>query len=225
MSPVTFLFSFKGKIGRKLFWLWAVVPTFTICAALYLLQRVNIANNIINYVGYFLIIWIITAGVSKSLRDLNYSVWIQLTFFIPAIATYFLSAIGYNQQWVMSLGYVTFLIGAWISIKAAIIKGPLGESNIFEDNLANTNDYLRWLHKLKTVSNWKLDKTQYKNESKQFLKSGEDKTLLNDKKDINADVLNNWLYNSDPDQSQNIPTTIEEKSNIRDPNNYSLKNI
>lgn len=225
MTPINLLFSLKGRIGRKLFWLWTIVPTCTILTALYTLEKINIANNIVLFFGYSLITWIIIAGLSKRLHDLNQSSWIQFIFFIPASTIILLTAINYDKQRIMALGYVTFLIGSWILIKAAIIKGTPQKNKFSDEDPPYSNNYSLWLNKLETIYKWRVNSLKNPSKSFQLNETQEKDVPSNDTKNINSGVLDSWLYKSDPHQSQNIPTSSKNKNNITSINSDPSKTV
>ncbi len=214
MSPLKLFFSFKGRIGRKLFWLGTITPTCIIAATLNFLQKTNIYNDIIQVLGYSLIAWIVTAGFSKRLHDLNQSGWFQLLFFVPATTSYLLSTMNYNQPWVIATGYVAFLIGLWLSIKAGIIQGTFGKNKFGDNTPPYSISYFHWFIKLKSLFNRKINSEQRPDKAyKANQNSSVENSLPNNKKDKRSDVLDSWLNKAETDSLQSKPLIRDEKNN------------
>ena len=125
MSTLELLFSFKGRIGRRLFWLGTVLPASIVSTPLFFLTDTQSYFYILNYL---IVVWIGVAGFTKRLHDINQSGWVQLMFCIPATITFSLSFLNYDQHWVITSGYISFLVGLWISIKVALQPGVVGQN-------------------------------------------------------------------------------------------------
>jgi uncharacterized membrane protein YhaH (DUF805 family)/TPR repeat protein len=213
MSPLKLFFSFKGRIGRKLFWLGIITPTCIIAIALNFLQKTNIYNDIIHVLGYSLVAWIVAAGFSKRLHDLNQSSWLQLLFFVPVTTLYLLSTMSYNQPWIIASGYVTFLIGLWMSIKAGIIQGTFGKNNFDDNTPPHSISYFRWFVKLKSLYNRKINSEQRPDKAnKNKQNSPVENSLPNNKQDKRSDILESWLNKTETNSVQSKPLISDEKN-------------
>lgn len=72
-------FSVKGRITRKDFWLYWIVPALALSLALYALHAGNTTMDLV----CVLLIWPAVAVCTKRLHDLNQSGWWQLVMLIP----------------------------------------------------------------------------------------------------------------------------------------------
>lgn len=90
-------FNFKGRIGRRTFWLYYVLPVFALSALLqtsaeyYENQMVDVALFVINIV----LMVAMLAGFVKRLHDRDKSAWWLILVFVPVIGTIY---------WIVDLG-------------------------------------------------------------------------------------------------------------------------
>ena len=220
MSTLELLFSFKGRIGRKLFWLGTVLPACIVATPVYYLTDTQTYFYILNY---SIVSWIGVAGCTKRLHDINQSGWIQLMFYIPAAITFALSFLNYDQQWVITSGYISFLIGLWISIKVALQPGILGQNKFSE----NTNLYsFNILHSVNCLKGL-IKRIKWPQKETHSINHNDHKSLEIDTADSSLlsktpDVLSSWLNNASANQ---IPKDahLDENPNktSKIPGNYS----
>jgi len=193
MSFLQLLFSFNGRIGRKLFWLGVITPICLMLALLYQIEDRYSIDGLIQISGYILIIWIGTAGFSKRLHDLNKSGWLQLYFLIPAGATWALSIIFHNPKWIILLGYCVFLIGLWISIKAGITQGTYGP-NRFSTDATHSIRLDRWTNEPNEKDNKEEDIKSANTNHNSSLRG----STTTNKRDKDG-VLDDWLNKVEPE--------------------------
>jgi len=138
--------------------------------------------------------WIGTVGFTKRLHDCNQSGWLQLLFYIPATATYTLSTLNYNQHWVITSGYITFLIGLWVSIKLVIKRGTVGQNKYGKERNQYSIKDLLWIPNLKFLIKRSIN-SDHKSTSvnARYLNSLKNNLLTNSAPDKKSDVLSNWL--------------------------------
>jgi len=149
--------------------------------------------------------WIGTSGFSKRLHDFDKSGWLQLYFFIPASATLAISIIFQNPRWVILLGYATFLVGLWISIKAGITPGTFGQ-NRFSTGSTQSIRPDRWVSGRKARVNSEkvgksIDKIQYSSHS----------SSTTNERDMD-DVLDDWLNKVEPEILRTTNKIFDNKS-------------
>ena len=200
MSILELLFSFKGRIGRRLFWLGILIPVCIIAILLHFLPLTQDPMYIIYIFFYLIMAWIGTAGFTKRLHDCNQSGWLQLLFYIPATATYTLSTLNYNQHWVMTSGYITFLIGLWVSIKLVIKRGTVGQNKYGKERNQYSIKDLLWIPNLKFLIKRSIN-SDHKSTSvnTSYLNSLKNNLLTNSAPDKKSDVLSNWLRDAKHD--------------------------
>ena len=136
MSNFKKLFFYKGRIGRRSFWLYYLLPVMALSAAVYSLpERYTIAGWI-PLIGFALLFWLATAGVTKRLQDRGRHGWLQAIFIVPAVALYILAAFYSGQIWLMAAALVTALIGFWILAETCFIPGSLGLNRFGDDPIS-----------------------------------------------------------------------------------------
>jgi len=126
MSNFKKLFLYKGRISRRKFWLYYLVPVTVLSAAVYSLPERYTIGGWIPLIGFALLFWLATAGVTKRLHDRGRLGGLQAIFIVPAFGLYILSAIYSTQVWLAAAALVTALIGLWILVETCFIAGTLG---------------------------------------------------------------------------------------------------
>ncbi len=144
MSTLKLIFSYKGRIRRKPFWLSIVLPVTLLAIALNFIPKAYTFGGVVTTVGYAVLIWITTAGFSKRLHDRDHSGWYQLIFFVPTVILYVLSLVFGSPPWIFALGFATFLVGIWIFIEAGFILGTLGHNRFAEDPALYDTSRSKW---------------------------------------------------------------------------------
>ena len=198
MSTLELLFSFKGRIGRRLFWLGTVLPASIVSTPLFFLTDTQSYFYILNYL---IVAWIGVAGFTKRLHDINQSGWVQLMFCIPATITFSLSFLNYDQHWVIASGYISFLIGLWVSIKVALQPSILGQNKFSENinpysfNIFHLVSHLKSLIK-RNKGPQKETHPNDKNDPNSLEMDTENSTLPNK----TSDTLSSWLNNTGANQ-------------------------
>ena len=197
MSTLELLFSFKGRIGRRLFWLGTVLPASLIAAPLYFIAELPTHFYIFYILDYLIVAWIGIAGYTKRLHDINQSGWLQLMFFIPATITFSLLSLNYDQQWVIISGYITFLIGLWVSIKVAIQPGKSVQNKFAENRSLYSFNAFQAVRKLKFL----IERSKRTEKETQSINKKNHNSMEIDKANDSLqsktpDVLSTWLNNT-----------------------------
>jgi uncharacterized membrane protein YhaH (DUF805 family) len=205
MSLLNLLFSYKGRIGRLVFWFGIIFPVAIAGTTFHLAKGYYVLNNVMIILGTATLIWIITAGLCKRLHDLNYSGWCQLLFFVPLITIY-IFYLNYNMQpWVITLGFITYFIGLWILLWTAIISG-IPEPNRFTHSPTSlSKSQNRWEPSFKNILKGK-DNNKQKNK-----KNADDSfalfnqahritpTITANNKNVIQDDPENWVDDGQPE--------------------------
>jgi uncharacterized membrane protein YhaH (DUF805 family)/TPR repeat protein len=215
MSTLELLFSFRGRIGRRLFWLGILIPVCIITIPLNFLTLTQNYSYIIFIFCYLIITWIGIAGFTKRLHDYDQSGWLQLFFYIPAAATYTLSTLNYNQHWVITSGYISFLIGLWISIKLVIKRGTVGQNRYGKDRNQYSIKNPLWVINLNFLTKRSINNDQKPTSvNTSYKKSSKNGLLTSSVPDKKSDVLGNWLGNAKHYSIQEETPKVDEKPKI-----------
>ncbi|MFP6713481.1 MAG: DUF805 domain-containing protein [Rhodospirillales bacterium] len=152
MSIFKLLFSYRGRIRRKPFWLNILLPVFGLSIAIGFIPEPYKFGGVVNIVGYAILTWITTAGFSKRLHDRDHSGWFQLLFFVPAVSLYLLSLVLGSLPWIVALAFAIFLIGLWIFVEAGFSRGTLGHNRFAEDPALYDTSRSKWRPRAKRKS-------------------------------------------------------------------------
>ncbi len=97
MYPLLVIFSFRGRIGRRDYWLIGF-PAWVISLALFALAANTTGNNAIGAASviatFGLAVWVVSAIVSKRFRDSGASGWWALTMLVPVFGVFVLIIVG-----------------------------------------------------------------------------------------------------------------------------------
>ena len=143
MSMMQLLFSFRGRLNRKRYWM-TVIVTMAVIILLLLLALVMIREQrfefaaltvVILFILYIPLIWIGLAIGAKRLHDRNKSAWWLLVFYaLPGI----LSTAG-NQMddpGFLILHVVSFAISLWAFVELGCLRGTSGPNQYGPDPLS-----------------------------------------------------------------------------------------
>jgi uncharacterized membrane protein YhaH (DUF805 family) len=143
MSLAQLLFSFRGRLNRKSYWM-TVIVTMAIILLLLLLALIMIREQrfefavftvIILLILYIPLIWIGLAIGAKRLHDRDKSAWWLLVFYaLPGI----LSSAG-NQMDDLAfliLHVVSFAITVWAFVELGCLRGTRGPNRFGPDPLS-----------------------------------------------------------------------------------------
>ena len=138
------LFSFRGRLNRKRYWM-TVIVTMAVIILLLLLALVMMREQRFEFAAltvvillllYIPLIWIGLAIGAKRLHDRDKSAWWLLVFYVlPGI----LSSLG-NQMddlGFLILHVVSFAITVWAFIELGCLRGTLGPNQYGPDPLSN----------------------------------------------------------------------------------------
>ena len=138
------LFSFRGRLNRKRYWM-TVIVTMAVIILLLLLALVMMREQrfefavltvVILLLLYIPLIWIGLAIGAKRLHDRDKSAWWLLVFYVlPGI----LSSLG-NQMddlGFLILHVVSFAITVWAFVELGCLRGTLGPNQYGPDPLSN----------------------------------------------------------------------------------------
>ena len=143
MSMMQLLFSFRGRLNRKRYWM-TVIVTMAVIILLLLLALVMIREQrfefaaltvVILFILYIPLIWIGLAIGAKRLHDRNKSAWWLLVFYaLPGI----LSTVGNRMD---DLGFlilhvVSFAISLWAFVELGCLRGTSGPNQYGPDPLS-----------------------------------------------------------------------------------------
>ena len=145
MNILQLLFSFKGRIGRKLFWIGILIPICVLASIVKYIPVHYSFDGITEVCFYVLIAVIGLAGLTKRLHDTGNSGLLVLACIIPASITWAISILYNSPPWLFILGYISFLIGLWISIKAMISSGTYGPNKFAENMDSFSFNRIAWL--------------------------------------------------------------------------------
>ena len=91
MYPLRVIFSFRGRIGRRDYWLIGF-PAWVISIALFALAANTTGNDAIGAASviatFGLAVWVVFAIVSKRFRDSGVSGWWALAMLVPLIGIF-----------------------------------------------------------------------------------------------------------------------------------------
>jgi uncharacterized membrane protein YhaH (DUF805 family) len=137
------LFSFRGRLNRKRYWM-TVIVTMAVIILLLLLALVMIREQrfefaaltvLILFILYIPLIWIGLAIGAKRLHDRNKSAWWLLVFYaLPGI----LSTAGnyMNDLGFLTLHVVSFAISLWAFVELGCLRGTPGPNQYGPDPLS-----------------------------------------------------------------------------------------
>jgi uncharacterized membrane protein YhaH (DUF805 family) len=138
------LFSFRGRLNRKRYWM-TVIVTMAVIILLLLLALVMMREQRFEFAAltvvillllYIPLIWIGLAIGAKRLHDRDKSAWWLLVFYVlPGI----LSSLG-NQMddlGFLILHVVSFAITVWAFVELGCLRGTLGPNQYGPDPLSN----------------------------------------------------------------------------------------
>ena len=138
------LFSFRGRLNRKRYWM-TVIVTMAVIILLLLLALVMMREQRFEFAAltvvillllYIPLIWIGLAIGAKRLHDRDKSAWWLLVFYVlPGI----LSSLG-NQMddlGLLILHVVSFAITVWAFVELGCLRGTLGPNQYGPDPLSN----------------------------------------------------------------------------------------
>jgi len=138
------LFSFRGRLNRKRYWM-TVIVTIAVIILLLLLALVMMREQRFEFAAltvvillllYIPLIWIGLAIGAKRLHDRDKSAWWLLVFYVlPGI----LSSLG-NQMddlGFLILHVVSFAITVWAFVELGCLRGTLGPNQYGPDPLSN----------------------------------------------------------------------------------------
>ena len=128
MPFVKVLFSYTRRIGRRTFWLKALLPAGVLAILIAFLPSEPTLGSVISKIGYGVVFWIVTAGVAKRLHDREHSGWLQLLVLMPAMVLIFMNLLIGLPPWMAALWFVTAVIGVWIFVEVALIRGKFGHN-------------------------------------------------------------------------------------------------
>ena len=144
MSMKQLLFSFRGRLNRKRYWM-TVIVTMAVIILLLLLALVMMREQRFEFAAltvvillllYIPLIWIGLAIGAKRLHDRDKSAWWLLVFYVlPGI----LSSLG-NQMddlGFLILHVVSFAITVWAFVELGCLRGTLGANQYGPDPLSN----------------------------------------------------------------------------------------
>ena len=144
MSMKQLLFSFRGRLNRKRYWM-TVIVTMAVIILLLLLALVMMREQRFEFAAltvvillllYIPLIWIGLAIGAKRLHDRDRSAWWLLVFYVlPGI----LSSLG-NQMddlGFLILHVVSFAITVWAFVELGCLRGTLGANQYGPDPLSN----------------------------------------------------------------------------------------
>ena len=144
MSMKQLLFSFRGRLNRKRYWM-TVIVTMAVIILLLLLALVMMREQMFEFAAltvvillllYIPLIWIGLAIGAKRLHDRDKSAWWLLVFYVlPGI----LSSLG-NQMddlGFLILHVVSFAITVWAFVELGCLRGTLGPNQYGPDPLSN----------------------------------------------------------------------------------------
>ncbi|TMJ42644.1 MAG: DUF805 domain-containing protein [Alphaproteobacteria bacterium] len=144
MSMKQLLFSFRGRLNRKRYWM-TVIVTMAVIILLLLLALVMMREQRFEFAAltvvillllYIPLIWIGLAIGAKRLHDRDKSAWWLLVFYVlPGI----LSSLG-NQMddlGFLILHVVSFAITVWAFVELGCLRGTLGPNQYGPDPLSN----------------------------------------------------------------------------------------
>jgi len=144
MSMKQLLFSFRGRLNRKRYWM-TVIVTMAVIILLLLLALVMMREQRFEFAAltvvillllYIPLIWIGLAIGAKRLHDRGKSAWWLLVFYVlPGI----LSSLG-NQMddlGFLILHVVSFAITVWAFVELGCLRGTLGPNQYGPDPLSN----------------------------------------------------------------------------------------
>jgi len=144
MSMKQLLFSFRGRLNRKRYWM-TVIVTMAVIILLLLLALVMMREQRFEFAAltvvillllYIPLIWIGLAIGAKRLHDRDKSAWWLLVFYVlPGI----LSSLG-NQMddlGFLILHVVSFAITVWAFVELGCLRGALGPNQYGPDPLSN----------------------------------------------------------------------------------------
>ena len=144
MSMKQLLFSFRGRLNRKRYWM-TVIVTMAVIIVLLLLALVMMREQRFEFAAltvvillllYIPLIWIGLAIGAKRLHDRDKSAWWLLVFYVlPGI----LSSLG-NQMddlGFLILHVVSFAITVWAFVELGCLRGTLGPNQYGPDPLSN----------------------------------------------------------------------------------------
>ncbi len=138
------LFSFRGRLNRKRYWM-TVIVTMAVIILLLLLALVMMREQRFEFAAltvvillllYIPLIWVGLAIGAKRLHDRDKSAWWLLVFYVlPGI----LSSLG-NQMddlGFLILHVVSFAITVWAFVELGCLRGTLGPNQYGPDPLSN----------------------------------------------------------------------------------------
>jgi len=144
MSMKQLLFSFRGRLNRKRYWM-TVIVTMAVIILLLLLALVMMREQRFEFAAltvvillllYIPLIWVGLAIGAKRLHDRDKSAWWLLVFYVlPGI----LSSLG-NQMddlGFLILHVVSFAITVWAFVELGCLRGTLGPNQYGPDPLSN----------------------------------------------------------------------------------------
>jgi uncharacterized membrane protein YhaH (DUF805 family) len=143
MSMMQLLFSFRGRLNRKRYWMTVIVTMAVIILLLLLAlgmireQRFEFAalTVLILFILYIPLIWIGLAIGAKRLHDRNKSAWWLLVFYaLPGI----LSGAGNQMDDVafLILHVVSFAITVWAFVELGCLRGTRATNRFGPDPLS-----------------------------------------------------------------------------------------
>ena len=91
MYPLLVIFSFRGRIGRRDYWLIGF-PAWIASLALFVLTANTVGSDAAGFVfllaTFALAVWVVFAIVSKRFRDSGVSGWWALAMLVPLIGLF-----------------------------------------------------------------------------------------------------------------------------------------
>jgi len=133
MSSLRKLFLYKGRISRRSFWFYYLLPVTILSVAIYNLPERYTFGGWIPLSGFVLLFLLATAGVTKRLHDRGRYGWLQAIFIVPAVGLYIIKAFYNGQSWLMAAALLTSLLGLWILAEICIIAGTIGLNRFGDD--------------------------------------------------------------------------------------------
>ena len=137
----TLAFSFRGRIGRAMYWLGAllfVLDLLVLWIAFFTLPAGFLGTSV-GFIGVIVGFWLMLAVVIKRLHDRDKSGWyVLLYFFVPGL----LQSIGERAGPTQPLAIVVYLAGAalgvWAAVELGFLRGTVGANRYGLDPLDHT---------------------------------------------------------------------------------------
>ena len=134
MNFQSLLFSFEGRIGRKIFWIWNV------CYYAAIIILISLANTLVPLWAHLLVPVILLvllypdlAMTAKRWHDRNKSSW-WLLLNVPLLIGRLAAPVAASaadepmMTWQTTISFVALFCGVWILVECGFLKGTPGEN-------------------------------------------------------------------------------------------------